>query len=284
MGLFQRDENKKQAKHLAALGETAIPMFPRSVTTVLEKLRNPDSSLDEISEALSWDPGLVVRVLKTVNSAAYGMRTAIDDLRHAVHILGPSQIETLVLALAVGDALPKQPALGYQPQRYWFTAARRAAVARELAGRLHPASQAACFTGGLLQDLALPLLTSAHGDDYGQILEVWHASPQSSLEQLESANFGWNHVDVGACVAEAWELPGGVVHAIRGHHATHQEQRRDVDPAVLLVAMLREDPGTPGDEQLIETARDEYALAPDDVCQILADAQSQARELVELLC
>ena len=105
-----------------------------------------------------------------MNSPAYGPRGEIQDVGHAASYLGRAQLEQFVLALAVKDTIPSRPTRGFQPDRYWASAARRAALSRLLADKLHPAKQAEAFTGGLLQDLAVPVIAHARSEEYGAVL------------------------------------------------------------------------------------------------------------------
>ena len=282
MALFKKKANRSQRKLEHILAGAEVPAMSRVVLNILQKLRDPESSMQEIAETIQWDPGLVTRIFRTVNSSAYGVSRPIDDVRHAATFLGRTQLEQLVLGLAVRDTLPKQTAPGFQVQRYWRTAAFRAALAREIAGRLQPSKQAESFTIGLLQDMALPLLASARPDDYGRVLEAWHADGSLRLTQIEDDALGWNHAQVGELLAREWELPLEIVSLIGLHHSSEATDAQ-VGPAVRLVALLRETEVEHGIEALVEEARSGYGLEPDWTCSTVAACQEKAVELAEIL-
>jgi HD-like signal output (HDOD) protein len=279
MGLFSRkDRALRKLKDVADL--SGLPPIPASVTKILDKLRDPQASMAEVAGVVAWDPGLVVRLLKTVNSAAYGLRRKVDNPHHAVTFLGRSNLESLVLGLAVEEALPDDPAPGFEPARFWRTAARRASLARNLAEKLDPAAQAECFTAGLLQDLAVPILAHAKPDRYGPLLQHWHATQEESLEKLEESALGWNHADLGGTICEAWGMPESLIRDVRHHHPS------DADSApgpIQLVGLLRETQEQAGVDALVEEARSSYGLDPDWTTDALARADEQASELTRLL-
>ena len=62
--------------------------------------------MTHVAYQLEGDPGLNVKVLKTVNSAAFGLSTRVSNLHHAVTLLGRSRLETIVLPQAVNNILP----------------------------------------------------------------------------------------------------------------------------------------------------------------------------------
>lgn len=280
MGLFkfkQADSVKKLEK---ALMGVEAPHFPGMVMRILQRIRDPEATMTEIAEGLQWDPGLVVRVLQTVNSAAYGPAHPIRDVGHAASYMGRSQLEQLVLSLAVKDTLPMKPAPGYDPGRFWFAASRRAALSRLIAGRLQPARQAECFTAGLLQDMAIPVLATARPNDYGPILSQWHEGGHKRLHSLEKDAFGWSHAEIGAMLGKIWELPDSLTDMILVHHDTDPTDD-ELPPAVRLVAVLRETED--GIEAMVELARSDYGLQPEWTLEAIEEANEQASELTKLI-
>lgn len=255
------------------------PSFSKSVMNVLRILRDEESSIDDVADVLQWDPGLVARVLGTVNSAAYAPLSPIRDVRHAVSFMGRTQLEQLVLAVAVKEALPSSPARGFDPDRYWRAASRRAALARTFAEELHPAHHAESFTIGLLEDLAVPVLAQARPDTYGGVLETWNREPQTPLQELEREVLGFDHSEVGSLLGARWELPASLVHAV-GHH--HDGGRDEVLPAVRLVSMLA---GSEADgvEAMVEEGRASYGLDADWMIGAVESSETQAEELVQAL-
>lgn len=254
------------------------PALPRGSIQLLRLLRDPDTELDRISEALKWDPGLVVYVLRTVNSAAFGAARRIESVPHAVTMMGRSQLEQLVLGVAVKGSLPNRPAPGFEASRYWQAAFFRAGLARAIAGKLHPAEQARCFTAGLLQDMAIPILAHARPDDYGEVLEAWHSSPATQLHELEHMTFGWSHDVVGGQLASVWELPDSLAGLIRTHHDDSLPDSL-LPPAIRLVALHRENDGAESPDAMLETARSMYGLEPDWLLERVEECREQSVEL-----
>ncbi len=254
------------------------PTFPQSVMSLLKLLRDPESEVGAIAEALNWDPGMIVRVLKTVNSAAFGAVRKIDSVPHAVSMMGRSQLEQLVLAIAVKGALPSAPAPGFESSRFWQAAFFRAGMARAIAERLHPADQARSFTGGLLQDMAIPLLAHTRPDDYGKVLMEWHGSPKVDLHTIEKEALGWSHDEVGGYLGTDWELPENLTSIIQGHH-DNSATDAELPPALRLVALHRETEREFGIEAMIETAKTTYGLEADWLQETIASSEEQANDL-----
>ena len=185
-----------------------------------------------------------------------------------------------MLAIAVKGALPKQSAPGFEAERYWQAAFFRAGLARVLAERLHPSEQARSFTGGLLQDMAIPLLAHARPDDYGRVLEEWHGTPNSKLFELEKSALGWTHDEVGGHLGVEWELPDSLTTVIQGHH---DDSRADSDlpPALRLVSLHRETECEHGIDAVVDVAGSMYGLDSDWTKAAVESSREQALELAK---
>ena len=179
------------------LGEYRLPSFPNVVMDVLEKMRDPDASAGDVADLLSGDPGLSVKVLNIVNSAAFARASTVENLKQAVALIGFSQLEQLVLSAAVSDALPSPAAGPFDAATFWQASARRGILARNVARKACPAKESECFTAGLLQDMAVPFLVQQHAGTYAAILTQW-AEGDADLPELERSAHEWDHAEVAS--------------------------------------------------------------------------------------
>jgi HD-like signal output (HDOD) protein len=232
MAVFGR---RKRGKPWEDVSGFELPHFSATTLQTLEVLRSEENDAADAVQVLSKDPGLSVRVLRLVNSASFGARRAVEDLGHAVQLVGRASLESLVISFAVKDALPSDPP-GIDGSRFWQTAARRAAVARSLAQVLCPAEASAQFTAALLADMVVPLLALRMGGEYTELLDRAEAGA-GELGSLELEAFGWHHPEVGAWMCEQWELPDGMALSIRAHHAVEPPR----DPTALASLLERAD-------------------------------------------
>jgi len=69
-----------------------IPARRLAYIKLLSALNRENVSMDEVEELVSHDLSLSVRVLRAVNSAAYGIRHEVTSLRHALVLLGLAQV------------------------------------------------------------------------------------------------------------------------------------------------------------------------------------------------
>lgn len=260
-----------------SLGKMKLPTFPGATMKTLELLRDPDSDARRIARSIETNPGLVTHLLKMVNSAAYGLRQKVTRVSHAIALLGRAQVEALVVATAVRGGI-KKAAPKTAGKRFWQGAAIRASLARALAEVVDPPSQSEAFVGGLLQDMALPLLFAARGAEYKPLVVACAKDPAKNLDELERETFGWDHSLVGACVADHWQLPSSLTCGIGYHH-----QAELAAPANHLVSYVRDEKAGPDASPIPPLAEGMYGVDRGVAEAAIERAASQARELIQLL-
>jgi HD-like signal output (HDOD) protein/CRP-like cAMP-binding protein len=86
-----------------------VPRLPMYVNTLLNMLVDGTASSREVASLAGQDPSLVGEILKTVNSAYYGLRSKVADFHHAVVLLGFNQVYQLVVANGLVKTMPNTP-------------------------------------------------------------------------------------------------------------------------------------------------------------------------------
>ncbi len=232
----KRSKNpKKEIRDL--LNGYELPSFPSNVMKVLNMLQDPDESMTTIAEHIKTDPGMHVMVLKTVNSAAFGLTKKVSNIQHAVMLLGRARLETLILPLGVRKSLPKIDFPCINMRSFWLASARRACLADAIAAYLHPSTRNEAFTAGLLQDMGIPVIISSRQKEYCETFERWNLGKESRLDRLEQGDLGFDHQTVGALMAQEWNLPEYLINSILFHH--EDREGGSTEPAVKLVSYLR---------------------------------------------
>ena len=264
------------------LGDHDLPSFPDVVLKTLEKTRDPNASSAVIAQILAEDPGLTVRVLRTVNSAAFSPIKKIENLTQAISLMGMSSLESLVLSMGVSKTLPNDAVGSFNPKLFWQGSARRAYIAKALSQHLHPQKNMESFTAGLLQDMALPFLVKRKIEAYDKFLKSWD-NGERSLHKMEKETFGWDHAEVATWMCWEWKLPESLASAIGGHNQPEETGEHKRPAAVFLVSLIRNSKDNPGTEQLTEAAQEKYGMEPEMVKTLIEESFEQAEELVNII-
>ncbi|MEJ5237871.1 MAG: response regulator [Limisphaera sp.] len=196
-----------------------LPSVPRLYEELLQKLEDPETTLEELAAVVARDPAMTAQILKLVNSAFFGLPHTVADIQEAVGFLGLNTLKTLVLALHAFHQYESRN-LGWFPyEALWRhsleVGARARQWAREMQASTDVAEQAA--VAGLLHDVGQLVLAVNLGEEYAQI---WREARQQTLplDEAEQAALGTTHAEVGGYLLGLWGLPEPVVEAIAHHH------------------------------------------------------------------
>lgn len=262
-------------------GDCELPSFPTAVMEILGLLRDTNTRLSDIGIHIERDPGLSVKVLRTVNSAAFGLTSTVNQVGHAASLLGRSRLEAIVLSVAVKGVLPSESISTFDQKLFWGTAAKRACMARTFAKHMHPATEFEAFTAGLLQDMGIPLIFMQKKDAYAKVYQAWQNDPMAILTELEHNAFGFDHTEVGSVVAQSWDLPAYLVEAIGEHH--NWDGDHQVDQAVKLVSLLRDSLENDGIPQLIEAGISVFNEDEDQFAQLVEEGLERSKAYQKIL-
>ncbi len=91
-------------------GINTLPTLPSTLRQISVMLEKPRLTMDEIARFITNDPALTTKVLKMVNSAAYGFPGRISSVSHAIMLLGLNVIRGLLLGISVFELMQKNMA------------------------------------------------------------------------------------------------------------------------------------------------------------------------------
>jgi EAL and modified HD-GYP domain-containing signal transduction protein len=76
---------------------------------LLRELNGADPDLEVIEDLLRHDPALSFQILRYLNSAAFGLRSRVQTIRQAVHMLGQAGLRTWATVVILADAGTDRP-------------------------------------------------------------------------------------------------------------------------------------------------------------------------------
>src|SRR3989338_3244754 len=132
---------------------SGLVTLPDVFIRINQLVNDPDSSIDDITKAVSRDPSFTVRLLKVANSPFYGFPSAIDTVSKAVSVIGTTQIRNLALSMSAARTFAGLPNDLVSMDNFWHHSLYCALVARILARQAGKCDPEALFTAGLLHDI-----------------------------------------------------------------------------------------------------------------------------------
>ncbi len=192
-----------------------LPSLPAVAARIVTLTRKPDVSLDELARTIQNDQALAAKVLRTVNSSAYGLRKSCSSVNQALVLLGLSTVKSLALGFSLVSALDQPTHAGFDLTSYWRRGLFTAIAARSLAEIVKRKVADEALLGGLLQDIGMIAMHRALGDRYEAIVTASGHHRRLALQEL--AAFELQHPDIGAMLAERWGFPPELVMPVKFH-------------------------------------------------------------------
>ena len=93
-------------------GIAGLKPIPHVVNKIMAITQDPDSSMAQLAEVISFDAMATANLLKAANSAYYGCSKKFDSIRQAIVFLGMEEVVDLVLMTSSAENL-KRPQAGY---------------------------------------------------------------------------------------------------------------------------------------------------------------------------
>ncbi len=91
------------------LSSRDIPSFKLNYLRMLRAISRPEMDLNEIEEILHQEPSLLIKLLRYLNTAAFGLRAKITTIRHALVLLGEQNLRKWSSVAALLDLAQDKP-------------------------------------------------------------------------------------------------------------------------------------------------------------------------------
>lgn len=216
-----------------------IKSFPQFVLETMRKLNDPESNAADVAKSLSRDEGLVLRILKLANSAAYGMTRKISNISEAIALLGYKSVSNIVLAATVYSSMDKGLS-GYALDRgeLWRHSLMVAYTARELGKITEKVTAEDAYVGGLLHDIGKVILNDYVRFGYGIIVKMVEEK-HIPFTEAEVQVLGFDHAAIGEILISKWDMPESYRTVVAYHHKPNElpEDKMQYQPLLDVVTL-----------------------------------------------
>ncbi len=225
-----------------------IPTLPAVVFELNKYLQDPDTSIKTVCQTIEKDQAITLKILRLVNSAFYGFKSKISDLRNAIVLLGYSAVRNAIVSLSVINSFSskRMVLMNFDITQFWRHSLAVAVTSKSIAQLSKKESPDNCFVGGLLHDIGKVILAQYFQDLFEQ---VWTTLQDEyiSFYEAEKIKLPIDHTIIGAHLASKWQLPEGLIDAIRWHHEFQPQSKnanflRNIYLANFIVNSYDDDP------------------------------------------
>ncbi len=247
--------------------------MPPAAQQLLALMNDDDAPVARVTQIIEQDPALSARILGLANSAYYGRRDRIYKISDAItKVLGLRVVYAQAMSIVLAAPFQAGRCLGFQPQRYWFSATACAHLAQRLAPACEPPVAAdAAHLCGLLHNLGLLALVHTTPEDMARVFVRAEAEPETGTAAFAAELVGITHQQAGRLLAARWHLPEPVGTVLM-HYGERDYRGEHWRLVVLIIACA----------QLAQKmfAREAASIANDDTLAALGlDAERAAARL-----
>ena len=201
-----------------------LPACPSTLVKLSLLMAEEDSSIDQLASLIETDMALSSAVVRTVNSALFGLLKRVETVHEGIRYLGMAQVAGLTYEIGLRGAFPPSPLL----QQIWDRAGVRGLAMGRIARQLDVDPWQA-HTSGLFAETGRAVLYAYDRQRY-QALDV-DGNDEALLCAAEIEAFGVSHSALGAALCQSWGLSRDVSDSVRARPNTPSQWTQE-RPAV----------------------------------------------------
>jgi HD-like signal output (HDOD) protein len=200
----------------AFLEEGILSTLPGDVFRVLERCNAPAVDLRGLAAAIESDPYLVSQLLKTANSALFGMGP-VTSVARAIAVMGVRSVQVLVLGFSLLRILQRATEGGTDRSAYWRRSLTMAVASRRIAIRSRKVRIDEAFIGGLLCDAGIAAACAHPSGVYDEVLSEQKRTGEPVCD-VERRHLGVTHAEISAELLRLSGADGFLCETVAAHH------------------------------------------------------------------
>jgi len=212
-----------------------LPALPFIIDEVNSIIENPKSSAAQLSQVISKDPALSIKLLSVANSPLYGFPRRVSTIDFAIIILGFNHIRNITVAFSIMESFNNFKNLNFDHKKFWIHSLMTATAAKRISADLGYRFSGEAFTAGLLHDLGIPVICKYFPREFKQINEMVE-NLSINYEEAELKILGVTHKEIGNYLIEKWNLPQFLADVILYHHKPSDAEENAIITALVHLA------------------------------------------------
>jgi len=196
-----------------------LPTLPDLFLHIQNILHTPESTLQDLTQAIERDQIIAATIVKIANSSYYNpLNKPASSLSFAISRLGRSETSSIALSMSLlyGFSLPTGIA---NMRRFWAHAFAVGQTCRKICIQLPQQKQLnaeTLFLSGLLHDIGRAILGIRIDPQYFE--QDFANFIGEELIQAEQQRYGIDHAQVGTIVLKQWGFSNDFCMLIEQHH------------------------------------------------------------------
>jgi len=210
-------EIKTKILKLVQEEESDLPTLPVVINKIIAVASDKQSTIEELSEAISYDPAMTSKLLKLANSIYYAQKAKVDTIKKAIIVIGFDEIIGIALGMEILSTFSNISEAKLDMNALWMHSIGVATASKELAQRTYPELTSKIFIPALLHDIGKVIFSVYFTKEYTK-LRQFALDNKKPLNFAENAIFKLNHATLSALLMKRWKFPQSILVPCRFHH------------------------------------------------------------------
>ena len=196
----------------------SLPAMPQVVLKARQVMKNPKLGVRHLAQVMDKDPAMVVKILKTANSAYYGVTGTISSIQSAIALVGERAVEEIIVMSVSSGFLDRMlEGYGLRSTDMWKHSLAVAFGSQIIAGKKVKELENSAFFAGLLHDVG-KIVLDKYIYERKEMFEEFLVDGQQTFLNAESNILGFDHSQIGFEMCKAWGMSKDLIAAVKFHH------------------------------------------------------------------
>ncbi len=254
-----------------------LPTMPEIAQKILALDLESNEGELAMLKLIEKDPQISAKLIGLANTPFFGSSKRITTLLDAAMLLGTTRVKSVTLAVVFMTSMAKNPFGKLDIHGLWLHSFCIAIAMRALS-RAMPRDASPylddIFFAGLLHDIGYMVLNHLDQELSDQLHSRFIAGKGRFSSEIEAELLEMNHCELGAELANYWNLPDSIVAVIRYHHDPKNENAIAGQPLVRMLNLAEKILPALGIPEYIPTE-----ITPDDWLALGVNPE-QAEDLI----
>jgi HD-like signal output (HDOD) protein len=201
---------------------TQLPAMPSLAQKIIQLNANPYAHAEDLAKLVEKDPSLTAQVVRYAQSPFYGYQGKIASVRQAIsRVLGYDMVMNISLGVAAARPFKVTIDGPLGLTAFWRHATYSAALTQALCNimpREHRPRAGTAYLAGLLHNFGFLLLGHLFPEEFATLHRAVINEPDVPVVELEERLVGVTHMEMGAWLMEAWNMPQEIIVVQKEHH------------------------------------------------------------------
>ncbi len=150
-----------------------LPPFPDVAHKVISLLHNPKSNVQDLVQVIRLDQAMTANILKSCNSAYFGLKRKVGSLQEALVLLGHKNLYEIIMT-ECSSRYYREADAGYDLEKgeLWKHSVACALLSQILLRKAQLPDNPFLFTAALLHDVGKVVLSTYVQDEYHKIISL----------------------------------------------------------------------------------------------------------------